>query len=216
MIRLSFGAAALAASLLAGAAQAAPAITGDYVESRSANVFIGACHHEGEIQTNGRNAVLAWSIKDGSFHGVSLKGVSAVAVVAGDKHLSFDDAKRRSVLYVSDAATAEQRQALAALLRERAPQALGEVVGVKTAPVTFDASGDTYRVQVANSAFLKIKKTPQQLCCKQTYEVFGKPFVPVKGFKTGYCVSAEYKDGSLIESFSASDQNNAFFGQFEL
>jgi len=216
MKRLYFGAFAIAGALVASSAQAAPAITGDYVESRSANVFIGACHHEGEVQTNGRNAVLAWSIKDGSFNGVSLKGVTAVAVVAADKHVELADARRRSVLYVSDSATAAQREALVSLLKERAAKALGELVGVKVAPVAFDASGDTYRVHVANTAQLKVRKQTQQLCCKQNYELWGKPFVSVKDAKAGYCVSAEFKDNSLIESWSASDQNNAYFGQFEL
>jgi hypothetical protein len=207
---------ALATSLLAGAAQAAPAVTGDYVESRSANVYIGACHHEGEVQTAGRNALLAWNIKEGSMNGVDLKGVNAVAVVAGDKYLALDEAKRRSVLYISDQATPQQRDAVVAMLKERAAKALGEVVEVKTAPINFDASGDLYRVQVTGFAFMKIKKATQATCCKQPYEVWGKPFVPVAAPKAGYCVGVEYKDQGLVQAWSATDQNNAFFGQFSL
>lgn len=207
---------ALASALVAGAAQAAPAVTGDYVESRSANVYVGACHHEGEVPTAGRNALLAWNIKGGSMNGVDLKGVAAVAVVAGDKYLALDDAKRRSVLYVSDEATPEQREALVALLKERAPKALGELVDVKTAPISFDASGELYRVQVPGVAFMKIKKQTQMLCCKQPYETWGKPFVPVAAAKAGYCVGVEYKDKGLVQAWSATDQNNAFFGQFSL
>jgi hypothetical protein len=207
---------ALATTLLAGAAQAAPAVTGDYVESRSANVYIGACHHEGEVQTAGRNALLAWSFKDGSVNGVDLKGVNAVAVVAGDRYLAMDEAQRRSVLYVSDQATPAQREAVVALLKERAPKALGEVVEVKTAPISFDASGELYRVQVTGVAFMKIKKQTQATCCKQPYEIWGKPFVPVAAAKAGYCVGVEYKDKGLVQAWSATDQNNAFFGQFSL
>jgi hypothetical protein len=207
---------ALATTLLAGAAQAAPAVTGDYVESRSANVYIGACHHEGEVQTAGRNALLAWSFKDGSVNGVDLKGVNAVAVVAGDRYLAMDEAKRRSVVYVSDQATPAQREAVIALLKERAPKALGEVVEVKTAPISFDSAGEMYRVQVTGVAFMKIKKQTQTTCCKQPYEIWGKPFVPVATAKAGYCVGVEYKDAGLVQAWSATDQNNAFFGQFSL
>lgn len=206
----------LTSSLLAGAAQAAPAVTGDYVESRSANVYVGACHHEGEVPTAGRNALLAWNIKEGSMNGVDLKGVAAVAVVAGDRYLALDDAKRRSVLYVSESATSEQRAALVALLKERAAKALGDLVDVKTAAVHFDAGGDMYRVQVPGVAFMKIKKQTEVLCCKQPYETWGKPFVPVAAPKAGYCVGVEYKDKGLVQAWSATDQNNAFFGQFSL
>src|SRR5690242_16365931 len=82
-MRLSYiGAALVTAALLGGRASAAPAaVTGDYVESRSANVYVGACHHEGELMTAGRNALLAWNISGGEYNGVSLKGVTAVAVV---------------------------------------------------------------------------------------------------------------------------------------
>jgi len=216
-MRVSYlSAAALAAVLIAGPGKAAPAVIGDYVESRSANVYVGACHHEGEIQTAGRNAVLAWNITGGDYNGVSLKGVTAAAVIAADKHLEFADAKRRSVLYVSDAATPAQREAVVGLLKERAAGALGEVVDVKSAPITFDATGDMYRVQVAGAAYMKIKKQTGELCCKQPYEVWGKPFIPVKAAKAGFCLGVEYKDSGLLKAWSATDQNNAFFGQFSL
>ncbi len=209
-------AAALAAGLLTNGAHAAPAVTGDYVEARSSNVFVGACHREGELLTAGRNAVLAWSVTGGSYRGVELNGLKAVAVVAADKHLSFADARRESVLYVSEDATPEQREALVAMLKERAVKALGTVAVVKAAPITFDASGDLYRVHVASLAYMKIKKAPGQLCCKQPYEQWDKPFVPVADYKPGFCVGVEYKDTGLLKAWSASEQNNAYFGQFSL
>ncbi len=210
------GITALAAVLCAGRAGAAPAVTGDYVESRSANVFVGACHHEGEVQTAGRNALLAWNITQGEFQGVSLQGVQAVAVLAADRHLELADAQRRSVIYISENATPAQREALTTLLRQRAGAALGTVVGVKTAPIRFDAAGDLYRVNVAGVANMKIRKQTQSLCCKQPYEVWGKPFVSVRDAKTGYCIGAEFRDSGMFQSWSATDQNNAFFGRFSL
>lgn len=213
---LQLGIAALAVGLAAGSAQANPAVKGDYLESRSANVFVGACHHEGEILTAGRNAVLAWNITEGTRNGVDLKGVRAVAVVAADKHLEFDDAKRRSVLYVDSKSTPEQREAVVALLKDRSAAALGEVVAVKSAPVTFDAQGDMFRVHVEGIAYMKIKKQTAELCCKQPYETWGKPFVSIKNARAGYCVGVGYKDTGLLQAWSATDQNNAFFGQFSL
>jgi hypothetical protein len=210
------GAASLAATLIAGAAHAAPAVTGDYVESRSANVYVGACHHEGELLTAGQNAVMAWNIGEGEYAGVDLKGVRVLAVVSGDKNLCFDDAKRQSALYVSDSATPAQREAVVAMLKERAAKALGELLSVKTVPLEFDASGQTYRVQAAGVAFMKIKKETGELCCKQPYKLWDKPFVSVKDAKAGYCLGVEFKDATLLKTWKASDQNNAYFGQFSL
>ncbi len=205
-----------ALALMAARVQAAPAITGDYVESRSANIYVGACHHEGELLTTGRNAVLAWNITAGEVAGVSLAGVRALAVVAADKNLEFADARRKSVLYIDAAATPAQRDALAELLRQRADRALGEVVAVKTVAISFDATGGLYRIGAPGVAAMKIKKQTEMLCCKQPYELWDKPFVTLKGARAGYCMGVEYKDSTLLSTWSATDQNNAYFGTFSL
>lgn len=216
MKRWTPGALLGAAGLVAGAAWAAPAVTGDYVESRSANVFVGACHHEGEIVASGRDAVMAWNVQSGEHRGVSLAGLRAAAVVVGDRHLELDAARRESVIYVDSAASAEQKEALVALLREKAASALGEVRDVKSADIAFDAKGDQYRVQIAGVALMKIKKQTAELCCKQPYEIWGRPFVSVKDAKAGYCLGVDVKEPSLKKAWTVSDQNNAFFGQFRL
>lgn len=208
--------AAAAAGVLAVQAGAAAPVTGDYVESRSANVYVGACHHEGEITTAGRNAVMAWRVDSGEFRGVSLKGIQAVAVVAADRNLSLEGARRRSVLYVSETASPEQRDAFVALLKERAGPALGEMVAVKTAPVSFRGDSKAYAVEVKGVASMQAAKTPGQLCCKQPYEVWGKPLVPLAKTSVGYCVQTQYDDRGLLQAWKATDQNNVFWGEFRL
>lgn len=211
-----FGTAALAAALLAGTAKAAPTVTGDYLESRSANVFVGACHHEGEVVSTGRDAVLAWNVTGGEHNGVSLKGVTALAVVSADRHLDVEGVVKKSVLYVSESASPEQREAFAALVKERAAGATGPIVAVKTTPISFDSRGDQLRVQANGVALVKVRKTTGELCCKQPYEVWGKPGVPVKAVKAGYCLGMEVKEASFQKTWSVADQNNSFFGQFSL
>jgi hypothetical protein len=206
----------LAACLLAGGAAAAPGVTGEYVEARSANVFVGACHHEGEIQTAGRNALLAWNFTGGAHKGITLDAVQVVAVVSGDKNLGLPDVKRRSVLYVSQGATGSQKKAAVGLLFEKAAGALGEVLEVREAPIQFDSSGDQYRVKVDGVASMQIRKATAELCCKQPYELFGKPFAPVSDAKAGYSLGVQFRDGTLLQSWSSTDQNNAFFGKFAL
>src|SRR5919199_4660500 len=100
-----FSSAALLALGLAGRpAAAAPAVSGDYIEARSCNIYAGACHAEGEAVTAGREAILAWKVRQGSYDGVTLDGVAAVALVQADKNVAAADAKRRSVVYVDAAA----------------------------------------------------------------------------------------------------------------
>ena len=47
-------------------------IKGDYVEVRTASVFAGACHFNGEVVTAGREAIMAWSFSAGTWNGTNL------------------------------------------------------------------------------------------------------------------------------------------------
>ena len=56
------------------------AIKGNYVEVRSADVYTGPCFANAEVGLEGKQAILAWRVSQGSWKGVSLDGLSVVAV----------------------------------------------------------------------------------------------------------------------------------------
>ena len=66
--------------LLACGTTAFAAVKGDYVEVRTASVFAGPCHYNGEVVTTGRDAMMAWNVAEGSFDNVNLAGVKAVEI----------------------------------------------------------------------------------------------------------------------------------------
>src|SRR5262249_20223590 len=78
MSRKIFSMTVLALALAAVAARASE-IRGDYVESRSADVYTGSCFANGEVNLVGNQALVAWKVKSGSWEGVALDGL----VVAG-------------------------------------------------------------------------------------------------------------------------------------
>src|ERR1700722_1556209 len=61
---MNIAALALVAGLLHGATSPSLStpIKGDYVEARTASVFAGACHYNGEVMITGRDAVMAWNV----------------------------------------------------------------------------------------------------------------------------------------------------------
>jgi hypothetical protein len=209
-------AALLVMGLAGQPASATPGITGDYIETRSCNVYAGACHAEGEATTAGRQAMLAWNVRQGVFEGVSIDGVKAVALVAADRNVGLPGAQKQAVLYLDRNATPAQQAAMEKMLREKAGDSLGKVLAVKTAEIAFDATGDLYQVSAPGVATLKVKKEPGPLCCIQKYQVWYKPFVNLKESKIGYSVLNEYRDATLKTNWSGSDQNNAYFGEFSL
>src|SRR5436190_10178535 len=91
-------------------------ITGDYVEVRTASVFAGPCHYNGELVTTGRDAIMAWNVAEGSFNGVNLAGTKLVAVVSADENLSDASAARKSEVMIDSSATNAQVAALTAML----------------------------------------------------------------------------------------------------
>src|SRR5215208_7298199 len=65
---------------LSGAGQAQQ-ISGDYIETRSADVWTGPCVANGEVNLAGDQAILAWRVTKGDWNGVALDGLSVVGVV---------------------------------------------------------------------------------------------------------------------------------------
>ena len=76
------------------AAGDAPAVSGDYVEARSNEVYTCGCLYSGQMTTAGREAILAWRITSGVYQGTSLAGVKVAAVIVGDANLGAYAAPR--------------------------------------------------------------------------------------------------------------------------
>jgi hypothetical protein len=96
-------------------AMSAQEISGDYLETRSADVYTGQCFANGEVNLVGNEAILAWHVQSGSWDGVPLEGLTVAAAVRangtlGDPYESPYPAK--AVLLVDDQANAQQRAAL--------------------------------------------------------------------------------------------------------
>src|SRR6266481_9341706 len=60
---------------------AAQQIRGDYLETRSADVYTGQCFANGEVNLVGNEAILAWHVQSGGWDGVPLQGLTVAAAV---------------------------------------------------------------------------------------------------------------------------------------
>ncbi|HWS87857.1 MAG TPA: DUF1326 domain-containing protein [Pyrinomonadaceae bacterium] len=189
-------------------------VRGTYVEARTASVFAGACHYNGELTTAGREAVLAWNVKEGSWGGVDLAGVRALAVVGSEANLSDSAAARRSELVVDSNASAEQARAFARAVERAYGAVLGRVVEVRRAPVGFVADGKSFKVSAAGAATLDVEAMPDDLCCRMPHMVWYAPLVAVEGRKVGYTRAASYAGGAAGDAWQRTGENGAFYGTF--
>jgi hypothetical protein len=186
-------------------------MTADYVEVRTASVFAGACHYNGEVVTTGREAVLAWRVREGAWKGTDLAGCKVVAVVRSDRALGVAEGRRVSELVV-DAATEEQAGALVEAWRAEYAAALGEVSSARRGSVAFDRSAGTFRVDAPGFADLSVDALPNDACCTMPNLVWYEPLVRVDGRKVGYTARASYAGGAAGSRWERADENSAFYG----
>lgn len=191
-------------------------VEGEYLEARSVSVYVGACHYGAEYVEGGREATLVWNIHHGVWKGVSLDGLTVVAVVTARNNLALDTSTRRSVLYIDQRATAVQRSALADLMTTKRSEVLGEVVSTEIAPITFTKEGVKYDLRVGEALTLSISRYPCQNCT-QPHQIWYKPLeqldTPIVGKSTAYC----YQDKILSVTWNCGeDTNNVFVGGFAM
>jgi hypothetical protein len=108
-------------------------ITGDYLESRSADVYVAQCFANSEVNLTGDQALLAWHVRNGSWDGQKLDGLTVIAAVKanatiGDPYASPYPAK--SVMLVDEQATPAQRDALVSFAEHMGGKLVSSVVRV--------------------------------------------------------------------------------------
>src|SRR5712692_2810527 len=190
-----------------------PSVNGDYVEVRTASVFAGACHFNGEVTTTGREALMAWNVTSGSWNGTDLSGLRAIAVVSADDNLSNARAGRRSELIIDKAASHAQAVAMLSALKSRYADAFGQIISVRSAPIDFRHEGRTYEVSSSEAA-INVEAMPNDLCCRMPNLVWYDPLVPLGQRKVGYTIKALYAGDAVGDSWQRAGENSAFYGNF--
>lgn len=188
-------------------------VKGDYVEVRTASVFAGACHFNGEVTTTGRDALMAWNVKSGKWDGVDLTGVRAIASISADDNLSNPQAKRRAEVIVDKSASHAQAVAMLGAIKSRYAEALGEIVSVRSAPISFKHEGQTYEVS-SPEASIDVEAMPNDLCCRMPNLIWYSPLVPLGQRKVGYTVKALYAGHAVADNWERAGENSAFYGNF--
>jgi Protein of unknown function (DUF1326) len=189
-------------------------VRGDYVEVRTASVFAGACHYNGELTTSGRDAMIAWNVKAGKWQGVELAGVSAVAIVSATENLADSSASRESEIIIGENASDAQSRALLNALRTRYATTLGKIALVRRGPLSFEHQGKAYSVNANHFAAIDVEAMPDDLCCKMPQLVWYSPLLPIQNRKVGYTTKASFEGGSVGEPWQRSGENSAFYGSF--
>jgi len=207
-------------ALAAAPAVAGPAgsIVGDYVEARTAEVFVGGCQLGNEGEAAGRQAVMAWRVARGAYDGVALDGLSVVAAVSADTNLGYYElgGRRPSVVkaavMVDARASAAQRAALVGLARSLSKGLVSDVVEVKAVPITFVGGADTVRVSAGDAVVAVTKHFDHDPNCgaQQWYS----PLAAMADAEIGVTNVTGFSGDALGTKWRQQDRKSAFFGTF--
>jgi hypothetical protein len=126
------------AATAAFAGNIVPAISGDYLEVRSCDVYTGSCFANAEMNLAGKEGMMVWSVREGAWKGTGLGGLNVMAVVKTDGtlgDLNYQPRSGNAVLIVDAKASAKQKEALTDFARTMAGSLIAKVVDVKTASI---------------------------------------------------------------------------------
>ncbi len=212
------------ASLMFAAGLPSKQLKGTYVEARTADVFVGPCFANSEVELMGELAVMGWKISQGSWEGVSLDGLGVVGVVKasatlGDVHHTSYPVK--SVLIIDEKASPEQRLALKSFAQRMSKDLLADVVRIEYRPVSLTIENNNVHSAVAKleagglaAIQTRAMKTTDQVCSHE--DVWYPPLTEVDHFMPAYTLAHHYNGKDLGTTWSSPEKRSAFVAEFHL
>ena len=212
---------ALALASAAIANDRADALSGDYLEVRTCDVYTGPCFANAEVGLDGMEGMLVWSVREGSWKGVQLDGLSVIAVLRvngtlGD--ISVEPRRGAAMIIVDQRADERQRQALESLARTRAAKLIREVASVRVAEIDAQIGGCTETgcasVKAGNLVAIKTRCLCEQdhLCGNE--EVYYPPLTKTLKPVAAYTEIAALRAKDLGVTFESTNIRSAFLGSF--
>jgi hypothetical protein len=215
--------AGLLATLTAASAFAVPqpAIKGDYLEVRSCDIYTGPCFANAEMGTAGKEAMLVWSVKEGSWQGTSLDGLSVIAVVRTDATLGnvkYEPRSGKAVIIVDEKASPSQQEALKSFAQSMAGKLIGQVAAVKTSDIEakIGSCSKSGCAAVKAKGLIDISTRcfgdSDHVCGNE--DIFYPPLTDVSEPMPAYTEIAAFSGKGLDSTWQFTGQRSAFLASF--
>ena len=198
-------------------------VSGTYMEARTADVYTGPCFANGEVEINGKEAVLGWKINNGSWKGVNIAGLGVVAVVRSEHTLgNVHVAKNPAIaaLIVDSRANAAQREALVAFAKAQGGELLKTVTKIQYAPVELTIEGNNLHkgaAQLTAGSLAEIRTRAlteaDHLCGNE--DIFYPPLAKLDHVMPAYALENSYQGEGLGERWSSRYHRSGFIGTFQ-
>jgi hypothetical protein len=196
-------------------------IRGDYIESRSTDVYVAQCFANGEVGLTGNDALMAWHVEHGAWNGVKLDGLTVAAAIRARATLGDpygDPYPAQAVLMVDSAANSSQREALIALAKHNGERLIENVVRVDYVPVVLDMPADPHQ----GGAVLRAGKLAtivtrplnhhDHICGNEVN--FYPPLTSVSDAVSAVAMTDEFQGDGLGTQWSSHGRRSAYIARF--
>jgi hypothetical protein len=206
--------------LLTVLSAAAQQIQGDYIETRSADVYTGQCFANGEVNLVGNEAILAWRVQNGAWDGVSpmiddpvlrdADGPLTIGAPPSDKYVCM-------VLLVDDQANEQQRAALVSFAKHMGGELLKDADRVIAAPMELVVSKEHHGTASFRAGHFATVQTrgigdKDHLCGNE--ETFYPPLTEMAHSMPAVALTDSYRGPGLDTSWDLHGKRSAFVGTF--
>ena len=199
---------------------AAQEIRGDYLETRSADVYTGQCFANGEVNLVGKEAILAWHVQSGSWDGIPLQGLTIAAAVRangtlGDPYENPFPAK--AVLLVDDQATVPQQRALVNFAKRMGGELLNNVEQVIPTQMELVVNAELHGAAMLRAGRFATVETrsiggQDHLCGNEV--TFYPPLTELAHAMPAVALTDTYNGPGLGVSWDLHGKRSAFVGTF--
>ena len=196
-------------------------LRGDYIESRSTDVYVAQCFANGEVGLTGNYALMAWHVEQGEWNGVKLDGLTVAAAVRARATLGDpygDPYPAQAVLMVDNAASAAQRHALVALAQHEGGRLLENVVRVDYVPVLLDMPADLHEggavLRAGHLATIVTRPLNHHdhICGNETN--YYPPLNNVDHAMSAVALTDEFQGEGLGSRWTSHGRRSAYIGRF--
>lgn len=195
-------------------------VQGQYIETRSADIYTGQCFANGEVNLVGDEAILAWHVQSGSWDGVPLDGLTVAAAVHANATLGDPYANpypARAVLLVDDQATPQQRSALVVFAHQMGGELLHHAEQVIPAPMELVVNPEHHGVALLRAGqFATVQTRPvndkDHLCGNEV--TFYPPLTQLTHSMPAVALTDSYRGPGLDVDWESHGRRSAFVGAF--
>jgi hypothetical protein len=188
---------------------------GNLIELHSCELYAGGCVVSSQATLGGRYMLRVWDFTGGTAAGTELAGLKLALLQTSSENLAAPDTSSgHAVVYLPNAATGMQRDALLAWVKSSVPDLKQDQLRTRIVPMEFTGNDSGYSFSAGD--FVSVKTTPRERCetgaCGEA--LWYTPRTPTSVFTVAVDRSSRITEPLLQLKWDDAGKRSIFLGKF--